>query len=109
MLLGGLFRYQQEDQQRYRLAVRRFERDGFGEAHERRQRLLQTLDPAVRNRDAFAESGRPEALAREQIVSDRAAGDTVLVFENQARLLEDAFLAGDGEAEDDVLEGKKFG
>jgi hypothetical protein len=92
MLLGSLFGDQQEDQQRHRLTVGRFEGDGIGQAHERGERLLQAFDPAMRNRDALAKTRRPEALARKQIVSDRAAGDAVLVFENQARLLEDAFL-----------------
>ena len=92
-----------------RLAVRRFERDRFGEAHERGERLLQALDASVRNGDAFAETGRAEALAREKIVGDGAAGDAVLILEDQTRLLEYAFLAGDGQSEDDVFEGKKFG
>ena len=79
-----------------RLAVRRFEGDRLSQAHEGGERLLQALDPAVRNGDTFAETGRAEALAREQIVGDGAAGDAVLVLEDQARLLEYAFLAGDG-------------
>jgi len=32
-----------------------------------------------------------------------------LVLEDQARLLEYTFLAGDGQSEDDIFEGKKFG
>src|ERR1700761_1827810 len=93
VLLGGLLRHEQEDQQRDRLAVGRFEGNGFGEADECGERLLQAFDPAMRNRNAFAKASRSEALTRKQIVSDRATGDAVLVLEDQTRLLEYALLA----------------
>ncbi|ERI25490.1 hypothetical protein NP88_4090 [Burkholderia cepacia] len=109
VLLGGLLGNEQEDQEADRLAVGRFERDRIGEADERGERVLEALDAAVRNRDTFAEPGRTEALAREQVVRDGAAGDAVLILEHQPGLFEDAFLAGDGEVDDDVLYGQDFG
>ncbi|MBB2927396.1 hypothetical protein FHX59_001809 [Paraburkholderia silvatlantica] len=109
MLLRRLFGHEQEDQERDGLTVWRFEGDWLSEAHEGGLRLLQALDAAVRDRDAFAEARGAEALAREKIIGNRAAGDAVLVFEDQASLFEDAFLAGDGQADDDVLDGKYFG
>lgn len=109
VLLRRLFGDQQENQEPDRLAVGRFERDRIGEPHERGERMLETLDPPVRNRDAFAEAGRTEPLPREQVVRDGAAGDAVLILEDQPRLFEDAFLAGDGEVDDDVLYGQDFG
>ena len=69
----------------HRLAVGRVERDRLRQAHERAERVLQALDAAVRDRDALAEAGRAEPLAREQAVEDEAAGDAVVVLEQQAR------------------------
>ena len=108
MLLGCLLGHEQEDEQRNRLAVGRFECDRLRESHEGGERLLQTLDASVRNGDAFAETGRAEALAREKIVGDGAAGDAVLVLEDQARLLEYAFLAGDGQSERRRFRGEEI-
>ncbi len=109
VLLRGLLGHEQEDQEPDGLAVGRLERDRLGKPDEGGERMLETLDAPVWNRDAFAEPGLAEALAREQVVRDGAAGDAVLILEDQPRLLEDAFLAGDGEVDDDVLNGQDFG
>ncbi|SAK12865.1 hypothetical protein UA21_00439 [Burkholderia multivorans] len=109
VLLCGLLGNEQENQEGNRLAVGGLERDRIGEPHECRERMLEALDASVRNRDAFAETGRAEALAREQIVRDGAASDAVLILEDQPGLFENAFLAGDGEVDDDVLYGQDFG
>jgi hypothetical protein len=42
----------------------------------------------------MAQARRAQAFSREQVVRDDAAGDGVLVLEQQASLLEDALLAG---------------
>ncbi len=109
MLLRGLFGNEQEDQQRHRLPIRRLESDRLSQAHEGGERMFQALDPAVGNGDTFTQTGRAKTLAREEIVCDGAATNAVLVLEDQARLLEYAFLAGNGQSEDDILEGKIFG
>ena len=109
VLLCGLFGNKQEDQQRHGLPVRRFESDRLSQAHEGGERMLQTLDASVGNGHTFAETGRAKALAREEIVGDDTAANAVLVLEDQARLLEYTFLASDGQSEDDIFEGKKFG
>jgi hypothetical protein len=83
VLLGGLLRHQQEDQQRYRLAVGRFERNGFGQAHESCQRLLQALDAAVRNGHARAKAGGTERFAREEVVGTVARA-TPWLFSNRS-------------------------
>src|SRR5678815_3403516 len=93
VLLGGLLRNEQDEGEAYRLAVGRLERHRLGEADEGAERLLQPLDAPVRDGDPLAEPGRAELLAREQAVEHRAAGDLVLVLEQQARLLEQALLA----------------
>ena len=77
-----------------RLVVGRVEGDRLAHPQHRGERVLQPLDPAVRNGDAVAEAGRAEPLAREQVVGDGGAGDRVLVLEQQAGLLERALLAG---------------
>src|SRR5437762_1464272 len=87
VLLGRLFGNQQHEYQADRIAVGGVERHRLREPQERAQRLLQPLDAAVRNRYPLAEPGRAEALAREQAVEDQAAGEAVMVLEQQAGLL----------------------
>src|SRR5262245_20529083 len=93
VLLGGLFRHQQQEHEADRAAVGRVERHWLGDADEGAQRLFQALDAAVRDRHALPEAGGPQALAREQAVEYHAARDRVLVLEEQAHLLEQALLA----------------
>ncbi len=109
VLLRGLFGNEQKDQQRHGLPVRRLESDRLSQAHKGGEWMLQALDASVRDGDTFTETGRTESLAREKIVGDDTAANAVLVLEDQARLLEYTFLAGDGQSEDDIFEGKKFG
>ena len=103
------FRDEQEDQQRHRLVVGRVEGDRLAHPQHRGERVLQPLDPAVRDGDAVAEAGRAEPLAREQVVGDGGAGDRVLVLEQQAGLLERAFLAGGVDVDQDVDDGQDGG
>src|SRR3989454_409150 len=93
VLLGRLFGNQQHEYQADGIAVGGVEGHRLREAQERAQRLLQSLDAAVGNRYPLAEPGRAEALAREQAVEDQAAGEAVMVLEQQAGLLEQPLLA----------------
>src|SRR5262252_6016089 len=54
VLLRRLLRYQEQEHQVHRLAVGGVERYRLGEANEGADRLLQALDPAVRDRDALS-------------------------------------------------------
>jgi len=63
----------------------------------------------VRNRYPLAEPGRAEALAREQAVEDQAAGEAVMVLEQQAGLLEQPLLARHLQVEHDVVGAQKIG
>ena len=103
------FRDQQEDQERHRLVVGRVEGDRLAHPQHRRERVLQPLDPSVRNGDAVAEAGRAEPFAREQVVGDGGAGDRVLVLEQQAGLLERPFLAGSVDVDQDIDDGQDGG
>ena len=102
MPLGGRFGHQQEDQQADRLVVGRVEGDRVLHAQHRGERVLQSLDPAVRDGDAVAQAGGAEPLAGEQVVGDRGPGDGMLVLEQQPRLLEDPLLAGGVDADQHV-------
>ena len=77
-----------------RLFVGGVERDRLLDAHHRRQRVLQPLDAPVRYRHRVPQAGGAQPLAREKVVGDGAAGDLVLVLEQQPGLLEHALLAG---------------
>src|SRR5678816_4115175 len=109
VLLGRLLRHQQHEGEAHRLAVGRFERHRLRQAHQGAERLLQTLDAAVRDGDALAEPGRAELLAREQAVEHGAAADLVMVLEQQARLLEQALLARRLEVGDDMRRREDLG
>src|SRR5204862_7321887 len=85
------------------------EGDRLAHAQHRGERVLEALDAAVRDGDAVAEAGRAEALAREQVVGDRGTGDRVLVLEQQAGVLERAFLAGRVDVDQDVDDGQDGG
>src|SRR5690606_17199363 len=107
--VGRPVRHEQHEDERDGLRVGRVERNGVLHPHERAHGILHALDAAVRNRDALAEPGGSELLAREQAVEDQAARDLVVVLEEQADLLEDALLAADVEVEDDVRERQQLG
>ena len=79
---------------------------GLLHPQHRGERVLQALDPAVRNRHAVAEAGGAQALASEQVVGDGGAGDRVLVLEQQAGVLERALLAGGVDIDQHVAGGQ---
>jgi hypothetical protein len=51
-----------------------------------------------------AQSGRTEALAREQVFGNGGAGDAAVVFEGQAGLFESSFLLDTSDPEPRFLE-----
>ena len=108
MLLGRLLRHEQDEGEGDRRAVGRVEGHRLRKADESAEGFLQSLDAAVRNRDALAEAGRAQALAGEQAVEDLAARDAVVVFEKQARLLEQALLARGLKVDEHVRWGEQF-
>ena len=55
------------------------------------------------NGDALPEARRTELFAREQRIVNRAAGNPVLVLEENAGLFEHAFLAAGLKADNDVF------
>nr|GEU28525.1 hypothetical protein [Tanacetum cinerariifolium] len=62
----------------------------------------------MRHGHAVTETGRPEPLAREQIVRHGGAGNAAVVFENQAGLLESTFFTGHFQVQQDVFEREDF-
>src|SRR5919204_3666298 len=93
VLLRRLFRDEEHEDEGDRRAVGRVERYGLREADERAERFLQAFDPSMRDRHALAKAGGAELLAREQAVEDETARDAVMIFKQQARLLEQPLLA----------------
>jgi hypothetical protein len=92
--LGGRLGHQQKDQQADGFVVGCIERNGLLQAHHGGQRVLQALDAAMRNGHAVAQAGGAQAFAGEQVVGDRGTCNRMLVFEQQACVLERALLAG---------------
>src|SRR5258708_2164385 len=72
VLLGRLFRHQQQEHEADGFAVGRIERNRLCEAHERADRFLEPLDPAVRNGDPLPQPRRAETLARPQAIEHQA-------------------------------------
>src|ERR1700692_2861980 len=107
MLFGCLFRHKKHEYLRDRLAIRRFERKRLRRPDERGHRLLEPLDPSVRYCNTWPQSGRPQALAREEAVEDERAGDLCVVLEQLADLFEQTLLAGRVDVEGDVRFGQQ--
>src|SRR5581483_9556981 len=108
MALGGVLGNEQHEDERDRLGVGRVEGHRLGESHEGADSLFQSLDASVGDGDAVTEPGGTEALARKQAVEDEGARDSLVVLEQQTRLLEHALLAGDVEIENDVGGREEF-
>src|SRR5689334_13066354 len=106
--VGRAVGHQQHEDQVDRLGVRSVEGNRLAGAHQCPDRLLQTLDAAVRNRDAATEAGRAELLTGEQAVEYLAARDLLVVLEHEAGLLEDTFLAARVEIDGNVASWKQF-
>src|SRR5258707_2329319 len=105
VLLGRLFRHQQQEDQTDGLAVGRVERNRLRQAHKGPDRFLQTLDPAVRNGESLPEAGRAETFAGEQAVEHQAPRHPLVVLEEQPGLLETPQFA----ASMPVLEARRRG
>src|SRR5258707_875144 len=108
VLLGRLFRHQQQEHQTDGLAVGRVERNRLRQAHESPDRFLQTLDPAVRNGESLPQAGRAETLAGEQAVEHQAPRHPLVVLEEKPGLLEHAFLARHLHVQEDYRSGQQF-
>src|SRR6267378_679058 len=87
VLLGRLFRHQQQEDQADGLAVGRVERNRLRQAHESPDGFLQTLDPTVRNSEPLPQPGRAKTLAGEQTVEHEAPGHPLVILEEQPSLL----------------------
>ena len=81
MLLGRLFRHQEDENLLDGLAVGGVERNRLLRPNKGSERFGKSLDPAVRNGDALTQAGRAETLAREQAVEDDRARDLRVVLE----------------------------
>src|SRR5688572_13304747 len=100
--VGGPVRHEQHEDDAHVLSVGRIERDRLAHAHERADRVLESLDAPVRDGDALPEAGRAELLPRKKAVEHFAPRDVVVVLEEQPHLLEHAFLARDVEIDEHV-------
>ena len=109
MLLGGLFRHQQHEGHAHRLAVGSVEGHRAGDADECAHCRFESLDAAVRNRHALSEAGGTQFFTRKQAVKDEAAGNGLVVLEQQSGLLEYALLARDFEVKNDIGGGEELG
>src|SRR5713101_2145796 len=108
VLLGRLFRHQQQEHEADGLAVGRVERNRLCEAHEGADRFLEPLDPAVRNGDPLPQPRRAQTLAGEQAVEHQAPRHPLVVLEQESGLLEHAFLARHIQVEKDVRRGQEL-
>ena len=105
VLFGGLFRNQQNEQQRDGFAVRRVKRNRGGQAQKRATGFPDALDATVWNGDASTEAGRTELFTRKKAVEYRAAGNPLVVFKEQTSALEDALFTARVKVKDDVFRG----
>src|SRR5467141_328418 len=109
VLLGRLFRHQQQEHETDGPAVGRVERNRLCEAHKGADRFLESLDPAVRNGNSLPQPRRAETLAGEQAVEHQAPSHALVVLEEEPGLLEHAFLARHIQVQKDVRRGQQLG
>ena len=105
----GLLGHQQHEQHAHRPTVGRVELNGGCQAQEGAGGILEALDATVGDGDALPQSGRTQAFAGEQAVEDRAAGDALVVLEQQSCLFEDALLAARVEVDHHVGQWQELG
>src|SRR5258708_8323516 len=109
VLLGRLFRHQQQEHETDGFAVGRVERNRLCQAHESPDCFLQSLDPAVRNGEPLAQPGRSEAVAGTQAVEQQAPRHPLGVLEKQPGLLAHAVLVRHIQIQEDVRRGQELG
>src|SRR6266849_4310184 len=109
MLLGRLFRHQQQEHETHGLAVGRVERNRLCQTHKSPDCFLQTLDPAVRDSESLPQPRRAQTLAGKQAVEHQAPGHPLVVLEEQPSLLEHAFFARHIQVQEDVRRGQELG
>ncbi len=97
---------EEEHEKNDRLAVGRVERGASAQAHHGGGGFLETLDATVRYRHATTETGRADALAREQILDHCRGGHAVPPLEELTRLVEDRAGSGSGDIDRDVDGGE---
>src|SRR5437773_3598512 len=108
MLLRCVLGDKQHEYLSHRLAIGRIERDGFTRPDERRERVVEALDAAVRDRDTLSEAGRAELLAREQTIEHGRTRDLRAILEQLTDLLEQALFARRLDIEHDVRFGQEL-
>src|SRR2546425_324371 len=79
VLLGRLFRHQQQEHETDGLAVWRVERNRLCQTHKSPDCFLQTLDPAVRDSESLPQPRRAQTLAGKQAVEHQAPGPPLVV------------------------------
>ena len=109
MLLGRLFRHEQDKKERDRFPVGGVKWHRCGQAQKSAARMLESLDPTVRNGNALTKAGRPEFFPGKEAVEYRAACDSLIVFEKQTGMFEYALLAAGVKIENDVVGTEQLG
>ena len=89
----GLLGNEEHEQEVDRSSVGRIELHRCRQAQKGARCVLQALDAAVRDGDSLTEASGAETFAGEQAVEYQAAGDALIVLEQQAGLFENALLA----------------
>src|SRR5271165_2606048 len=108
VFLGRVFGHQQYEYLPNRFAIWRIKRNRLTRPHERAQRVGESTDPTVWDRDTLAEPCRTEFLACKQAVEYDGSRNLCLVLEQLTDLLEEPFLARRFEVEQDVRFGKQL-
>ena len=103
-LLGN----KQHEQQIDRAPIGRVKLHRGGQPQKRARSVLEALDAAVGNGDSLTEAGGTEAFAGEQAVENQAAGDALMILEQQAGLFENTLLAAGVEIDHHIGEWQEL-
>ena len=94
MLLGGVFWHQHGKYQSYWLAVGRFKRDAFLCTNKYGNGIPQIFYTSMRNGNLKAQTSGTEFFSCEKRIKHAGPCNPVFIFEHQANLFKEAFLAG---------------
>jgi len=109
VLLGRVLGDEEHQHFRHGLPVGRLKGYWQLEPHVSRHGLLQVLDACMRQRDALAQAGGAQFLARGETLEHLRLRKTMAPLEEPTDFLENALLGRDVQVEQDVLGRQHFG
>src|SRR4051812_34381189 len=102
MLVRGLFRYQQCEDEADGLCIGCVEGNGRGKPDECAKGIFQAFAPAMGNRDPMPETGGTKPFTNEEAIEYHAACNALIILEQHPETFEQTLLARHADIDLDV-------